>query len=65
MTNEVEYRCDLEREHSDVIDAVAKAKGISRTQMHLRILREWAVDRKHESMMVHRLTRVNGSEAVP
>lgn len=60
MADPVEIRCDLERECSDVIDAVAKAKGISRTQMTLMILREWTRDKVHESTLVHRLTRANG-----
>ena len=61
MTEQVEIRADLDREYSDVIDAVAKAKGISRTQMALFILKEWAIQREHESMMVQRLTRGKGS----
>jgi hypothetical protein len=60
MSEPVEIRADLDREYSDVIDAVAKAKGISRTQMALFILKEWAVQREHESMMVGRLTRGKG-----
>ena len=61
MTEQVEIRGDLDREYSDVIDAVAKAKGISRTQMALAILKEWAVQREHESIMVQRLKRGNGN----
>ena len=60
MTEQVEIRADLDREYSDVIDAVAKAKGISRTQMALSILKDWAVQREHESIMVQRLTRGKG-----
>lgn len=61
-TEPVEIRVDLEREYSDVIDAVAKAKGISRTQMALHILREWSREKVHESTLVVRLTRRNGVE---
>jgi len=57
----VEIRCDLEREYSDVIDAVAKAKGISRTQMALKIFKEWAEAKTHEATLVIRLTKVTGN----
>jgi hypothetical protein len=61
MAEPVEIRCDLEREYSDVIDAVAKAKGISRTQMTLMILREWSREKVHESTLVLRLARSHGN----
>ena len=62
MAEPVEIRVDLDREYSDVIDAVAKAKSISRTQMVLRILKEWSEEKRHESTLVHRLTRRKGDE---
>ena len=61
MSGEVEIRVDLDRQYSDVVDAVAKARNISRTQMCLQILKEWSEQKRHESMMVQRLTRINGT----
>jgi len=60
MSGEVEIRVDLDRQYSDVIDAVAKARSISRTQMCLQILKEWSEQKRHERTLVHRLTRVTG-----
>lgn len=60
MAEPVEIRVDLEREYSDVIDAVAKAKGISRTQIVLKILREWSEEKVHESTLVLRLAKREG-----
>lgn len=65
MAEPVEIRVDLDREYSDVIDAVAKAKNISRSQVVLKILREWSEEKVHESMMVQRLTRSNGLKGAP
>lgn len=65
MNEPVEIRADLEREYSDVIDAVAKAKGISRTQMVLSILRDWSRDKVHEANLVVRLSRRNGNGGAP
>ena len=62
MSEPVEIRVDLDREYSDVIDAVAKAKGISRTQMCYRIMKDWSDEMRHQSMMVQRLTRVQGTK---
>ena len=62
MAEPVEIRVDLDREYSDVIDAVAKSKGISRTQMCFRIMKEWSEEKRHESTLVHRLTRVTGNK---
>lgn len=64
MSEQAEVRVDMDREYVDVIDAVAKAKGISRVQMAHRILKEWAEEKRHESTLVHRLTRGKGYEGV-
>ena len=60
MSEKVELRGDISRDITDVLDAVAKAKRVSRMEMVERVLREWAEEKVHESMMVQRITRGNG-----
>jgi hypothetical protein len=55
----VELRGPCPREIVDVLDAICMAKRITRTELVNRILKAWAVDRVHESMLVERLTRGN------
>jgi hypothetical protein len=57
----VELRGDIDRDTCDVIDAVAKAKRLTRTQTVAMILSDWAVEKRHEATLVTRLTRGNGS----
>jgi hypothetical protein len=59
--SKVELRGDVEREIVDVLDAVAKAKRRSRMEVVEQALREWADGKKHESTLVVRLTRGQGS----
>jgi predicted transcriptional regulator len=57
----VELRGDIERDIVDVLDAVAKAKRRSRMEVVEMALREWSESKKHESTLVVRLTRGQGS----
>lgn len=59
----VELRGDVSREVIDVIDAVAKAKRRSRMEIVELVLREWADAKRHESTLVLRLSRREGSAA--
>lgn len=57
----VELRGDIDRDIVDVLDAVAKAKRRSRMEVAEQALKEWAESKRHESTLVVRLTRVQGS----
>jgi hypothetical protein len=57
----VELRGDVDRDIVDVLDAVAKAKRRSRMEVAEEALREWADSKKHESTLVVRVTRVDGT----
>jgi predicted transcriptional regulator len=58
----VELRGDIERDIIDVLDAVAKAKRRSRMEVVEQALREWADGKLHESTLVVRLARGQGSK---
>jgi len=57
----VELRGMCPREVVDVLDAVSQAKRISRMELVNRILGEWRDQKVHESSLIHRVTRGNGS----
>ena len=57
----VELRGNCPREVVDVLDAVSQAKRISRMELVNRILCEWKDLKVHESNLIHRVTRSNGS----
>lgn len=61
----VELRGDVDREVADVLDAVwmARKEFRSRADLVEVILRQWADERIHESNMVQRVTRRDGSLA--
>lgn len=61
MTEKVELRGDIARDVCDVLDAVSKAKRISRMELVAQVLKGWADDKIHESILVTRLTRREGS----
>lgn len=54
-----ELRGPCPKEIVDVIDAVAHAKRIDRTQMVNRILGEWAKEKMYECSCITRVTRGN------
>ncbi len=57
----VELRGEILRDHVDVIDAVATAKGSNRMAVLRAIVADW-VDRKtHEAMLIQRVTKGNGT----
>lgn len=58
----VELRGDIDRDVVDVLDAVAKAKRRSRMEVVEQALKEWADGKVHESTLVVRLTRNQGSK---
>ncbi len=56
----VELRGDIDRDVADVLDAVAKARRVSRMEVVAAVLGEWAKDKLHESTLVLRLARREG-----
>ena len=58
----IELRGDVDRCVTDVLDAVAKARRVSRMEVVESVLREWADRTIHESTLVLRLTRGQGSK---
>lgn len=57
----VELRGDIEREIVDVLDAVSSHLRITRMELVEKVLRRWADDKLHESRLVVRVSRGNGS----
>jgi hypothetical protein len=58
-----ELRADCPREVIDVLDAISLAQRLTRNQLVLRILHDWARDRRHEASLVARLSRGNLPDA--
>ena len=56
----VEVRQDIDRNITDVIDAVARASRASRSEMVESILAAWARRKLMEATLVERLSRGNG-----
>lgn len=57
----VEIRGEFDREHVDVLDAVAQARpGASRTSILREVLADWVAAKKHEASLIHRVTRDHG-----
>ena len=64
MSNDpfVELRGEVLREHVDVLDAVAHATpGASRMTILRAVLGEWVDRKRHESMLIQRVTGGNGN----
>lgn len=59
----VELRGKCPRWVVDVLDAVAMARKEDRTEVVNRVLEKWAQGKIHESMLIQRVTRSNGSVA--
>ena len=57
----VELRGDIDRDVADVLDAVAKARRVSRMDVVASVLGDWAKDKIHESTIVLRLARGQGN----
>lgn len=61
----VELRGLAPRKTVDVLDAVALARKVSRTDIVNEVLAEWAAARIHESKLVLRCTKREGSLTEP
>lgn len=58
----VELRGEVLREHVDVLDAVAMATpGANRMTILRAVLAEWVERKRHEAMLIQRVSPVNGS----
>lgn len=58
----VELRGMVDREIVDVLDAVSTARRMARNELAELVLREWARGVVHESILIQRVTRGNGSD---
>lgn len=61
----VELRQQLAKETIDTLDAVSLARDMERYELVEEILGKWATAKRHESMLVARITRGNGEGAEP
>lgn len=61
MTEKVELRGDIARDVCDVLDALAKARRVSRMEIVAEALKAFADQVVHESTLVARLTRREGT----
>lgn len=57
----IELRGDVARDITDVLDAVARARRCSRMEVVEKVLAEWASSKVHESTLVLRLARRDGT----
>ena len=60
--NKIELRGTVNRDITDVLDAVAMARGCSRMDVVEEVLAEWMAKKIHESTLVLRLSRREGSK---
>lgn len=58
----VELRGQIDREIIDMLDAVSSHLHTTRIGLVEKILRNWADDKLHESTLVMRVARSNGSQ---
>jgi Arc/MetJ-type ribon-helix-helix transcriptional regulator len=63
MSDHVELRQMIDRHIADVVDAVAKHRRVTRTDVVHEVLKLWSEDREHEAMLITRLTRGKGNGA--
>lgn len=61
----VELRGDCPREIVDVLDAISQARRQTRGQLVNEILAAWVDQKRHELMMVERVTRGNPPRTAP
>ena len=59
----VELRQQIAKEIIDTLDAVSLARDLERYELVEEILGKWAAAKRHESMLVSRVTRGNGDGA--
>lgn len=57
-----ELRTECPREVVDVLDAISLAQRLTRGQLVVRILSDWARDRVHEASLLARVARLNPTE---
>lgn len=61
----VELRQDIDRGVCDVLDAVAQARRITRSEVVADILAKWAHGKQMEATLIQRVTRGNPPLAAP
>lgn len=58
-----ELRTDCPKSVIDILDAVSLAQRLTRGQLVVRVLSEWADQRHREASLIARLVRINPSDA--
>jgi hypothetical protein len=62
MQEFVELRGEVDAEDIAVIDAIVQANpGMTRMELVRKVIKAWAEKKKHEAMLIHRVTRCNGN----
>jgi hypothetical protein len=60
MADLIDTRCKVTEETNQVLEAMARARNIDKSEVIRTVLHEWAVGRIHEATLVVRLTRSEG-----
>lgn len=58
----VDVRCKVTEETNQVLEAKARARNMDKSEVIRVVLHEWALREIHESTLVVRLTRNEGSQ---
>lgn len=58
-----ELRTDCPKSVIDILDAVSLAQRLTRGQLVVRVLSEWADQRHREASLIAKLVRINPSDA--
>lgn len=58
-----ELRTDCPKSVIDILDAVSLAQRLTRGQLVVRVLTEWADQRHREASLIAKLARINPSDA--
>ena len=59
MVIKTELRGDCPKDTVDVLDAIAHARGVTRTDLVNEVLGNWCADRVHEASLILRMARGN------
>lgn len=59
----IDVRCKVTEETNQVLEAMARARNLDKSEVIRKVLHEWALVQIHESTLVVRLTRREGQSA--
>ena len=60
MADLVDVRCKLTEDTNQVLEALARARNLDKSELIRLVLHEWAEKQIHESTLIMRLTRREG-----